>query len=144
MGYTTEIIKFIRTTYKPDDENILGYLSIRCLIREFGTRERERSYTFQYDSINGKVFFLVYPTLVQLPISDAKNVEEATEQAKGFLTKWIGDIDIQFKLRTAQEIRRLEEEKKKEREQYNKENMEENKKKLLDALKNHRKKSGNG
>ena len=106
-----ELVKFLKVIYEPEHERVPRYLSIRCLIREFGVREIERSFIFQYDIINKKVFFRVYPTLVLLSIGEARSVEEATEQAKGFLTKWIGDIDIQFKLRTAQEIRCLEEEK---------------------------------
>jgi hypothetical protein len=114
MGYDVELVKILEITYIPDHEKIPGYLSIYCLIKEFRTREQERGYTFQYDNINGKVFFRVYPTGVQLPLGDARNVEEATEQAKEFLFKWLGD-DTQFRLRTAEEIRRLEEEKRSKR-----------------------------
>jgi len=108
MGHDVALVQFLDTNYLPEHKHIPGYLSIRCLIKEWGWREKKASYTFQYYPDEKKVFFRAYPVQVQLLIGEATNLEEAIEQAKQFLTKWLGD-DLEFRLKTAQEIRRLEE-----------------------------------
>jgi hypothetical protein len=143
MSVNIELVKFLDAKYHPEHDHIPGYISILCHLREFGTRDIERGYDFQYDRDSGKVFFLVYPTGVQLPVGIATSVEDAIEQAKQFLTKWLNG-DFQFQRITSQEIQRLEAEKRVPKELHNIQHMEENKRKLMDALRKHRKKSGKG
>ncbi|MCE9646704.1 MAG: hypothetical protein K8S20_11960 [Chloroflexi bacterium] len=107
MTSEIELLEFLEISYRPDHASIPGCISIVCLIREWGLNERKKAYTFQYNHNQKKLYFIVYPTRVQLPVADAENEENAIEQAKQFLTQWLGG-SMQFRLKTAEEIRRLE------------------------------------
>lgn len=142
LNYNPELPKFVRFEYRPQS----GHLFVRYLFEEWPGREVEGTYAFQY---LGREFFFMYPIGIEyvlLPLGEAANVEEAVEAAKRFLEKWLGhDIkDFRFRSKVAEEIARLEEEKRKEEERYNKEHLEENKRKLAEALEQLRKRSGKG
>ena len=106
-----DLPEFLDVHYEPDDKSIPGRLTIGCRFEDHGWPGRviERSLIFQYHAQDGKLFFRVYPSLVQLPLGEAKDLEDATEKAKQFLKKRLGK-DRQFQSRTFGEILRLEKE----------------------------------
>ncbi|MBI4760625.1 MAG: hypothetical protein ACOYYF_07475 [Chloroflexota bacterium] len=111
----TFIKEFLDAIYIPNHDPIPGYLGIGCLIMEFGIREQKCGYDFQYKSDTGELFF-VCPTFgsnfVYLPIGIAENVDDAIEQAKQFLVKWLtGEPQYwTFQQETHAKIMQLEEE----------------------------------
>lgn len=110
MGVDIELVAFLDAIYLPDHKSFPGLLSIGCVIREWGgLREQKCGYSFQYERDTGRVYFLVYPSYVRLLIGKAGDPQEAIEQAKQWLTRWLGE-DTKFRMRTAGEIERLEEE----------------------------------
>ena len=91
----TELLKFVGVKYELEHKKIPGCFSVRCLIKEFGGwRERERSWTFQYDSVTGNVYFRAYPEEIKHLIGNAVTKEDAAEQAKKFLKLWLEDSDF--------------------------------------------------
>jgi len=97
--------------YEPDNKYVPGRLAFFCRFEDQGWPGRiiERSLVFQYFEKEKRIFFRVYPTLVQFPLGEADNLDEAIDQAKSFLRRWLGK-DWQFQLEVSREIRRLEEE----------------------------------
>lgn len=135
-----ELPKFINFTYSPADEQVPGCLTVRYRFEKWSGHEVERGFIFQY--LQGKVFFRVYPTLVQLPLGEAASVEEAVELAKQFLDKWLSEDPryLGFQNKMAREISRLEEEKRREKEAQRKkrrveyEDLDEDKKRIVDEI----------
>lgn len=121
MKNNPELPIFLESIYNPDDKYIPGRIKIRCLFEDAGWpgREIQRGFNFQY--LQEKVYFHVYPTGVQLPLGNATNVDEAIEIAKQFLKKWLS-LDLKtygrFQHEVADKILRLEEEKRKEKERH--------------------------
>lgn len=118
MGPIPGLPKFLDARYDPDDKFVPGCLTIRYHFEDEGWpgREIESGFVFQYIEKEKKVFFHVYPTLVQYPLGEATNLDGAIEMAKQFLNKWLSldRKDADFRLSTFREILRLEEEKRKE------------------------------
>ncbi len=111
MTENPDLPVFLEDRYEPDDEYVPGCLTIRCRFEDHGWPGRiiEGPYIFQYFEKEKSLFFRVYPTLVQLPLGEANSLEEAIEQAKSFLRRWLGK-DGHFQLEVSREIQRLEEE----------------------------------
>lgn len=111
MTENPDLPVFLEHRYEPDDEYVPGCLTIRCRYEDHGWPGRiiEGPYIFQYFEKGKRLFFRVYPTLVQLPLGEANTLEEAIEQAKSFLRRWLGK-DWQFQHKVAEKIQRLEEE----------------------------------
>lgn len=121
-----ELPKFIDFKYLPDHEYIPGCLSLVYRYEKWLGNEKEGGFTFQF--LKGKLFFLIHPTDVQLPIGVAANVEDAVELAKQFLNKWLSEDPkhAEFRIHVSGEILRLEEAKGKEKDQESKKNYEQN------------------
>ncbi|MDX9993365.1 MAG: hypothetical protein RBS68_15085 [Anaerolineales bacterium] len=124
MKNNPELPIFLESLYDPDDKYIPGYITVRCLFEDAGWpgREIQRGFNFQY--LQGKVYFHVYPTGVQLPLGNAATVDEAIEIAKRFLKKWLSaDISRHgaFKSEMAEKILHLEAIQRAEKEQQNRE-----------------------
>lgn len=106
--------KFLNAQYEPDDKFVPGCLTVYYRFEDEGWpgREIERGFVFQY--LEGKVFFRVYPTLVQYPLGEASSLDKAIDLIKQFLDKWLSlePKNVDFRLSTQREILHLEEEKK--------------------------------
>jgi hypothetical protein len=111
MTENADLPVFLEHRYEPDDEYVPGCLTIRCRFEDHGWSGRiiERGFVFQYFPEERQLFFYVFPTYVQLPLGKPSCLEEAIEQAKSFLRRWLGK-DWKFQLKIDEEIQRLEEE----------------------------------
>lgn len=113
MGPILGLPKFLDVQYEPDNKFVPGCLTVRYRFEDEGWpgREIERGFVFQY--LKGRVFFRVYPTLVEYPLGEATCLDDAIELAKQFLDKWLSldRKNADFRLSTLREILRLEEEK---------------------------------
>jgi len=107
----TELLEFLGFKYDPEHEFIPGVLSISYRVREFGIREKKASWTFRYDQISGKVYFIPTPESVELLIGKASGVDEAVKAAQEFLESWL--YNLEYHVKVEEEIQRLYNQKKK-------------------------------
>lgn len=123
MENNLELPKFLESLYDPNDKYIPGCITVRCVFEDEGWPGRIIKSGFNFQYLEGKVFYHVYPTGVQLLLGNAATVDEAIEIAKQFLRKWLSS-DIKhraFQREVTEKILHLEAIQRAEKEQRNRE-----------------------